>query len=79
MIEPTEADIGREVIYQGGHPDDRESGVISSFNDKFVFVRYRARQHGEATSREHLTWAHPKPSSSSSGNGSGDEKGNEDG
>lgn len=42
MIEPTEADIGREVIYQGSHPDDRESGVISSFNDKYVFVHATA-------------------------------------
>lgn len=64
MIEPTHADIGRSVVYQGGHPDDRDEGVITSFNERVVFVRYRA-QHpsapGQATSREDLQWSHASP------------------
>ena len=58
MINPTEEDIGMEVVY---HPKfgKREDGVITSLNDKFVFVRYQS-QHpsadGQATKREDLTW-----------------------
>lgn len=55
MINPTEKDIGRKVIYQGGHPDDREEGVITSFNDHCVFVRYRGTT-SQATGRDHLEW-----------------------
>ena len=42
MIEPTEADIGRKVIYHGGaHPGAiPEEGIITSFNAYAVFVRY---------------------------------------
>jgi hypothetical protein len=40
MINPTEKDIGRKVIYQGGHPGDREEGVITSFNDYYIFGRF---------------------------------------
>jgi hypothetical protein len=61
MIQPTEADIGRSVTYQGGHPDDRDEGVITSFNERYVFVRYR-KQHpsaaGQATDPADLEWAH---------------------
>ncbi len=60
MITPTEEDIGRIVLYdRKWSPVDTEIGIITSFNDKYVFVRY-ARQHptanGEATCREHLEW-----------------------
>ena len=62
MIEPTQADIGRSVIYKGGHPDDIDEGIITSFNPYVVFVRYR-KQHpsapGQATSRDDLIWTHP--------------------
>ena len=61
MVEPTPSDIGRSVVYQGGHPDDRDEGVITSFNAHVVFVRYRS-QHpsapGQATNREDLDWSH---------------------
>ena len=55
MIEPTERDIGRAVIYQprGCEP---ESGLISSYNDVYVFVRYGISPSGVATSREDLRW-----------------------
>lgn len=60
MIKPTEADIGRGVIYRGGHPNaEAEPGVITSFNERVVFVRY-ATQHpsaaGQATDPQDLTW-----------------------
>lgn len=56
MIDPKQTDIGRGVIYQGGHPDDREYGVITSFNDHVVWVRYGKSRTSQATSREDLTW-----------------------
>ena len=34
-----ESDKGRAVTYTAGH-GDKEFGVISSWNDRFVFVRY---------------------------------------
>lgn len=60
MIEPTEKDIGRVVLYQGGHPDDKDRGVITSFNDHCVFVRYGGKQTSQATDRRDLSWEHPK-------------------
>jgi hypothetical protein len=44
MIEPTEHDIGRAVVYTGNrYPGGKlEEGVITSFNDYAVFVRYGA-------------------------------------
>lgn len=60
MIKPTLNDVGRRVRYQGGHPDDKDEGVITSFNEKVVFVRYQS-QHalapGQATSPDDLEWA----------------------
>lgn len=59
MINPTQADIGRMVRYQGGHPEDKDEGVITSFNEKVVFVRYHGKQHSQATDRRDLTWTTP--------------------
>ena len=60
MIEPTADDIGRCVVYQASYPDaPREDGVITSYNDYSVFVRYKTQHpgsYGQATSREDLTW-----------------------
>ncbi len=60
MINPTEKDIGRGVVYQAGHPGaEREDGVITSFNEHFVFVRYRHQHpssYGQPTKREDLNW-----------------------
>jgi hypothetical protein len=58
MINPTDNDIGRSVIYTGnryigGQP---EAGVITSFNTVAVFVRYGADRHSKATSRADLEW-----------------------
>ncbi len=58
MINPTEKDIGRKVIYQASHPGaDLEEGVITSFNNTCVFVRYFNNVNGTATSREDLRWS----------------------
>jgi hypothetical protein len=58
MIEPTEADIGRAVLYTGNRyvGGKTERGVISGFNHWTVFVRYGADAHAMATSREDLEW-----------------------
>jgi hypothetical protein len=61
MIEPTKKDIGRKVYYTGNtYPGGEiEEGVITSFNEVSVFVRYGAKSGSEATSREDLEWTFP--------------------
>ncbi|SIO65351.1 hypothetical protein SAMN05443247_10544 [Bradyrhizobium erythrophlei] len=61
MIEPTEDDIGRGVVYTGNrYPGGRlEEGVITSFNDHRVFVRYGSDKGSKSTSREDLEWVRP--------------------
>jgi ribosomal protein L37E len=56
MIEPTEADIGRLVVYRdrGGKV---EYGTITSFTEHFVYVRYGIGLTPAPTSRFDLTWA----------------------
>jgi hypothetical protein len=56
MIEPSDTDIGRKVVYrdQSGHVV--EEGVITSFNDTCVFVRYGSDVHSKGTRREDLEW-----------------------
>jgi hypothetical protein len=58
MIEPTEADIGRTVLYTGNRfvGGKTERGVITGFNHWTVFVRYGADAQAMATSREDLEW-----------------------
>ena len=72
-INPTEDDIGREVVYRPHHARDVsqssewEYGRITSFNDSGVFVLYHTRAGGrrntgttaEHTNRSDLWW--PKP------------------
>lgn len=60
MIEPTKDDIGRWVVYLPNHPTDSEVGVISSFNEHLVFVRYSSKPSGEGTHRGNLEWRFPK-------------------
>lgn len=61
MVDPTEADIGRYVIYTGNrYPGEKvEEGVITSFNSHCVFVRYGADKHSKGTSRQDLEWVRP--------------------
>lgn len=54
MINPTENDIGRSVIYRG----DGDEGVITSFNAHLVFVRYGGSQRSMGTFRQDLDWSH---------------------
>ena len=65
MIDPTEKDIGRKVYYTGNYGGPIEEGVITSFNDTCVFVRYGAKYHSEATNREDLEWTFPKKAAAS--------------
>lgn len=67
MIEPTEADIGRAVIYveklQGQQSSSfnhrYQPGVITSFNDTCVFVNYgRPGTTSAGTAREDLEWGY---------------------
>lgn len=55
MIEPTESDIGKRVIYQGYESD--YEGVITSFNSECVFVLYDGDSHSKATRRSDLWWS----------------------
>ena len=58
MINPTEKDIGRKVTYTTYNK--KEFGVITSFNDICVFVKYGSNTGSQATDREDLTWSYPK-------------------
>lgn len=65
MINPGPNDIGRRVIYVPGHAHgsqahpDCEQGVITSFNPKYVFVRYGDQPNPKATLREDLHFVGP--------------------
>lgn len=61
-IQLTEEHIGRKVKYiplhadgSEGHPDV-EFGVITSFNEKTIFVRYGSDMHSKGTYPEDLVW-----------------------
>lgn len=55
-MEVTANDIGRSVTYHGNFGGPLEHGVITSYNDLFVFVRYGADMNSKATNREDLTY-----------------------
>jgi hypothetical protein len=54
VINPTEKDIGRGVVYRPAL-GKAEDGKITSFNEYYVFVRYGGNGIA-ATRREDLTW-----------------------
>lgn len=59
MINPTEKDIGRTVIYQSSHWADNnspETGIITSFNEHVVHVRYGSDKQSKATLKWDLTY-----------------------
>jgi hypothetical protein len=60
MIDPTEQDIGRKVIYTGNYGGQLEEGVITSFYECAVYVCYGTNYHSKATNRSDLEWAPPK-------------------
>lgn len=58
MINPTPDDIGRTVYYVPHFPGAKpERGVISSFNQSYVFVRYGTSPTPQATSPRDLFWS----------------------
>lgn len=54
MINPKKEDIGRNVTYKSYNT--KEFGVITSFNDSGVFVRYGTNTQSQHTRREDLKW-----------------------
>jgi hypothetical protein len=56
MIWVTDRDIGRKVVYRDKSGYRVEEGVITSYNDCVVFVRYGADVNSKATRREDLEW-----------------------
>ena len=55
-IDPTRGDIGRQVVYRTAPNFEPEEGVITSFNDYAVFVRYGSSIISQATDRKDLEW-----------------------
>jgi len=53
MIEPKQSDIGREVIYRVHSNAEAEEGVITRFNEKYVFVRI-GKEEESAVTRDEL-------------------------
>lgn len=62
MVNPKKDDVGRAVIYTGNrYPGGKtEEGVITSFNEATVFVRYGADKHSKGTSPADLEWSSPR-------------------
>ncbi len=56
MIDPTDTDIGRKVVYRDMSGHVAEVGTVTSFNDTCVFVRYGRDKHSKGTRREDLAW-----------------------
>jgi hypothetical protein len=60
MITPKTADIGRIVVYRDAR-GGVEQGVVASFNDDYVFVRYGMGCTSAATRHENLEWLYDGP------------------
>ena len=56
MIEPKRSDIGREVIYRVHSNAEAEEGVITRFNEKYVFVCFGKEEKSVVTTRDQLEW-----------------------
>ena len=64
MIEPKQSDIGRKVIYRVHCNSKVEEGVITRFNEKYVFVRFGKEEQSAVTTREQLEWQDARSRSS---------------
>ena len=53
LVELTKKDVGRMVIYRVGSPVE-ERGIITSWNKKYVFVRYGNNAGSQATEARDL-------------------------
>jgi hypothetical protein len=66
-IKVTSADIGKKVIYRQAwmQPENFEHGVITNFNDSYVFVRYGHETQSKSTRYDDLVYedvkVEPKP------------------
>lgn len=65
-IDPQPSDVGRPVLYRptGDFDHERtEEGVITSVNQRYVFVRFgpRGRATSAAVHRNNLEWAPDPP------------------
>lgn len=61
MIEVTNNDIGRSVFFSSKYELETK-GVITGFNEYWVFVRYTWQSYGSKgipTKRESLRWENP--------------------
>ena len=54
--EPKQSDIGREVIYRVHSNAEAEEGVITRFNEKYVFVCFGKEEKSVVTTRDQLEW-----------------------
>jgi hypothetical protein len=54
MIDPNKDDVGKTVIYHRN--GTRDVGVVESFNEHYVFVRYGTELNCKATLRADLDW-----------------------
>lgn len=58
-MNPENIEVGKKVVYTpfiGCDPEMREEGVITGFNDRFVFVRYGNDVSSKATFPEDLNY-----------------------
>ncbi len=54
----TEADKGRKVLFHHHH-GGTEEGVVSSWNDHWIFARFTLGSTAAACDPEQLSWSHP--------------------
>jgi hypothetical protein len=52
----TQKDIGRNVVFKSFEDAAPEQGVITSFTDTYIFVRYGVCGCGQATNPNDLTF-----------------------
>lgn len=60
MIHPEEKDIGRRVSYKSYRDAEYEHGVIVSFTEHSVMVKYDGMQQPMAAPKNKLEWADQK-------------------
>jgi hypothetical protein len=56
ILKLTEKDKGREVVFDF-NGTKREFGIISSWNERFVFVKYNGIQQSQATMPKDLRFS----------------------
>ena len=64
MIKPKQSDIGRKVIYLVHCNAKAEEGVITRFNEKYVFVRFGKEEESAVTTQDQLEWKDARSQSS---------------